>query len=389
MTFLSLPNEIILEVSSKLPLSDQYSLLRTNRRLSYLLQDDLIKTVLNSSCSSLGCKVLFAYASRNDTQSVHFLLDHGLRSSVGSSPDLFFKAIQTQTKITLQTLLDCGIDPNINDKMGVSPLLFAIICRRMEMVRVLLSNIEYNVNVNTPYLEGFQTPLILAIQLELSEAVIMLLAHPHIQINDAGCAGSSALRRALDKKNIHILSLLLADSRLDISTTNGNTITPLIYAIRKSFIEGVQLLLRNPRLEINFPTPNQHTPLHEAAKLQDASILKILLQDIRLNVNARNSSQDTPLHIASYESEAAVKILLEDGIADINARNERNKTPLHRAVESGSEEIIRMLLQDSRIDVSVLDHLQETPLHIATSRRGGNIAKIMLEDQRRRRALAD
>ncbi|KAG0637902.1 ankyrin repeat-containing domain protein [Tuber brumale] len=424
MSIDSLPNEILRAICLLLSFTDQYSLLRTNRHLALIIPYFLTDFLFRSRNTINGRKALYSFASRNDTMSVHALLNRGILSFAGPPACILNMAIEKQNKIALQTLLDCGISANIPDHHLLRPLHFAVITEKVEMVQVLLSKKEYGVDINSPigecitpltartnsglldvicsleqsdregplvYFgistdpEEHATPLILAVEAGFVEIVCLLLKSPDVDINTSGEMGCTALQCAIYKQDMSILQLLLADSRVDISTVNGAIVTPLLLAIRTENKEIVQLLLQDSRLNISAPIPDGITPLHEAVKLKDTTILKILLQDKRLNINAPSVYQMTPLHEANLYSEEAVKVLLEDSRIDVNARNVWGQTPLHLAARYRSETTIRMFLQDPRVDVYIRDALlSHTALDTGLYTRGGDIGRIMLEDQWRR-----
>ncbi|KAG0637900.1 ankyrin repeat-containing domain protein [Tuber brumale] len=379
MSLLFLPNEILLEISHFQSLADQNSLLRTNYRLAYLFQHVLIDTLFSTQDKIHGRRALYAFASRNDITNVQALLDRGILSFIGSPVRIINKAIKSQTVATLRTLLDCGITTDIPDGRGWRPLIVAILTKKIEMVRLLVSKEEYGVNINTP-LPQQGTPLMVATKAGFTEIVKVLLENPNLEVNATEPGGWSVLQIAINRKIISIVKLLLADSRTDISTLNGTILTPLMCAVKGKCVEIIQLLIQHSRFEL-YPTLSGNTPLHEAAKMKDTTILKMLLQDERMDINAMNERQFTPLHIASYCSEEAVRVLLDDGRADINACSQYDSTPLHIAALCGTEATVQMLLEDSRTNIHLLDIRRETALYIMMYRRVGGIGRAFLVDQ--------
>ncbi|KAG0138551.1 ankyrin repeat-containing domain protein [Tuber indicum] len=367
MSLLSLPNEILLEISYVLSIIDQNSLLQVNRRLAYLLQYGLMDTVFRTQNKIYGQRALYFFASRNDATSVQALLDRGVLSFIGSSGTVLNKAIKRHTVTTLSTLLNCGMNAEVPDERGWTPLMLTILAKRLDMMQVLLSKTEYKVDINKT-LQEHGTPLMIAAKIGFTDAVAMLLEHSDIEVNVTEPGGWSALQISINKKMVDILNLLLADSRVDISTLNGTFLTPLMCAVKSKDANIVQLLLQHPRLKI-YPTARGNTPLHEAAKLDDTTILKMLLHDKRMDVNAVNVGQFTPLHVACFCCDEAIRVLLDDGRADINALSQYSSTPLHIAALCGTLAAVQMLLEDPRIDIHRQDIRRETALYIIMHRR--------------------
>ncbi|KAG0134167.1 ankyrin repeat-containing domain protein, partial [Tuber indicum] len=113
------------------------------------------------------------------------------------------------------------------------------------------------IDVNTS-ITNSGTPLHAAIMSEDIEIISMLLKHPKINVNPITSSfwELSLLIQIIWRGNIDILKLLLADTRVNISTTNSDMETPLIYAISRNDVGVVQLLLQYSRLGVNASVQN-------------------------------------------------------------------------------------------------------------------------------------
>ncbi|KAG0138634.1 ankyrin repeat-containing domain protein [Tuber indicum] len=381
MSFLTLPNELFLEISSWLSLADQNSLFRTNRRLAGMLPGVLIDTVFRAQDKEHGRRVLCAFASLKDNATVGAFLDRGILSFVGTGPNVIRCAMETENVTTVQTLLDCGVSADDTDDSGWTPIHYAAITGSAGMMRVLLSKAEYGIDVNMSW-GDVSTPLIYATVRGFTEVVSVLLRHHSIEVNWVGPEGCSALQYAIWYEMIGILDLLLADSRADINTPNGTAMTPFMCAIRSGRKESLKRLLQNPRLDVSWGSPDDDPPLHAAIYNGDATILMMLLKDERINVHSVDASGSTALHEACAFREDLVQVLLEDGRADVNARNRSGCTPLHVAVRAHKETIVSQLLQDFRIDILAKDNQEQTALCLARRVCGGNIVRLIEEQHK-------
>ncbi|KAG0639133.1 ankyrin repeat-containing domain protein [Tuber brumale] len=320
MPFLTLPNEIFLEISYWQSLVDQSSLFRTNKRLSHLIPQVLLDTVFRTCSKEHGRRALYHYASRNDSASVHALLDRGVISFAGTAPSVIIGAMETKNEITLRTLLDCGVSAAGVGGRGLTPVQFAARTGKAGMMRLLLSKEEYGIDV-IAVSEVEPAALIYAAAFGFPEVVRLLLGHPEIEVNALGPHQCSALNSAIVSRRLCTLKLLLADSRVDLSSRNGSVWNALMNAVWTQHKETVELLLQNPRIDISNPGPVGETALHIAVDCKDTAILRMLLKQAMVNVNTVTISGCTPLHRASFLNEEAVSVLLEDGRADINARD--------------------------------------------------------------------
>ncbi|KAG0138613.1 ankyrin repeat-containing domain protein [Tuber indicum] len=382
MSFHTLPNEMLLEISFWQTLADQNSLLRTNRRTASLLPHVLIDTVFRMQDKNQGRKALYSFASRGDTASVSSLLARGILSFVGTGPSIITLAVETETETTLKTLLDCGVSAEGADDRGSTPIHCAARNGRAEMMRVLLSKEEYGIDVNMAW-RGVPTPLICASRFGFAEVVHVLLGHPGIKVNALGPNRWSAMLCAIRYKRVDVLELLLGDPRVDVNTPTSNLMTPFVFAIFSGHKDIVQLLLKNPRID-TAPSLHGCPPLHAAAVHRDATILKMLLEDGRFNIHDIGSSQGTPLHEACLFSEEAVRLLLADGRIDVNTQNILGWTPLHVAIMEGNEATTCTLLQDLRVDIFTRNDKGETPLDIASHWNRWNILKAIQGEYLRR-----
>ncbi|KAG0637901.1 ankyrin repeat-containing domain protein [Tuber brumale] len=379
-TLLSLPNELLLEITNYQLLSDQNSFLQTNRHLAWLFSGILIDTLFHTRDKIRGRRAIYAFASQNDIAGVQRLIDRGILEFIGSPSSIIITAIASQKATTLRILLDCGLNADIPDDHGWRPILFAILHRRIEMVQLLLSKPEYGINPNR-HLDESESLLIVAIKAGYPDIVKILLEHPDMDVNATEPLGRSGLQISIYHKMIDIVKLLLAHPKTNINITNSRTLTPLNYAIQSESEDIVLLLLQHPRLNIYAPIRQGNTPLHEAARLKNSTILKILLHDERMNIimNALNANEYTPLHVACGSSEEAVKVLLDDGRSDVNARgNQFIETPLHIAALYGSDATCNMLQEDARVDISLRNIWGRTALSIIKNRQGECIETIQL-----------
>jgi ankyrin repeat protein len=113
---------------------------------------------------------------------------------------------------------------------------------------------------------------------------------------------------------VRVVSLLVADGRVDINSRNVDFSSPLHSAVYWGEVAVVRVLLDNPRVNVNSVNYLGQTPLHLA---QQKGVLAVLLTDKRVDVNRAELHGHTPLHIAAGEGRArVVESLL--GREDIN-----------------------------------------------------------------------
>ena len=147
------------------------------------------------------------------------------------------QALQRNDTKTVDSLLRRGADPNVNDRYGKTPLVWAAGYGRADEVRLLL---DHGANPNQKDNTG-ETPLAWAVENDHSDVVKLLLDHG-ASPNVKDTTGDPLLMWAAQVGYTEVVELLLAHkadpNRQDIS---GHT--PLYYAAQDGFIETVKTLL--------------------------------------------------------------------------------------------------------------------------------------------------
>lgn len=160
------------------------------------------------------------------------------KKRVQSSEQLLIqKVIAGQTK-QVQRMLDAGVNSNSCDENAVTVLAHAVKAKNKPMVRLLLSVLKTDANVQDK--QGV-TPLMEA-AISGDESIIQLLLSANVQINTAGKHGQTALQLAAGIGHLRAVLLLLgAGARVKTVDNAGDT--PLICAMANGHIQIAQLLL--------------------------------------------------------------------------------------------------------------------------------------------------
>ncbi|XP_076812231.1 uncharacterized protein LOC143459131 isoform X1 [Clavelina lepadiformis] len=164
-----------------------------------------------------------------------------------------------------------------------------------------------------------RTALHIACAYEKKDVVLMLVKHPHCNMNLCDSEKRSALMKCVQCQSYTCLDVLV-DKGADVTLydTKGNT------------------------------------ALHLAASIPSKEFCLSLI-DASADIHCKNKDGSTPLHLAATvpESEDVIKLLLEDG-AQINANDAFGKTPLMLAASHGHLEVVKLLLSKGA-DTSVHD----------------------------------
>ncbi|RPA91994.1 ankyrin [Choiromyces venosus 120613-1] len=326
MPFLTLPNEILLEICTS--------------PLEGLLKPALRRQILKRRSHKFCRRAIYHAAERQDHPTVKLLLESGVLDIVKRGRWLLNHAVCSLSEEGLTTLLACGVDPNTPDGRGRTPLICATAGRLSGAVRALLA--DARVEVNWTWIPPDFTALHLAVWNGFDDIVKLFLACPRTAVN------------------------LVQNARGPMTDGSNNRALGTFVGER---IFGVEVALRSG-----------WAPIHGAVVRKDPKILIILLQDERVDVNILSCERETPLFLAvKFHNKLAVRLLL--AIA-------KNRAPLaidgilHMAVPWAGTSMVEILLQDSRVDVNWTNHDQRTALHIAASVYRVDLIRLLLNHKK-------
>ncbi|CUS07982.1 unnamed protein product [Tuber aestivum] len=347
MSFLNLPNELILKTANDLNPSDLCSLLKSSHRLAALLYFPLIDSVCRKCPKIYATKALYLAARGRNKQVVQDLLDRGILENVQNRDTLLNYAVGRRSEAMVQTLLECGVSAETRDRYGRTPLTNAADRGYEEIAQIL---IDHGVDVNSRDNSGC-TPLHIAALGGHEEMARMLLQARGIDIN-----ARDKFSEAPSKAGPCIAWPLLQSSRvLNLRGTFGWT--PLFSAIRTNSASVVRLLLDDDRIDPNALDERSRGPIYLAARIGNEEILKCFLAHKKLDIDPGPPDNAGPLHIAVAKGIiVSVRLLLGTGRININRKSSRGKTPLHHATKNGYHEIVQLLLAQKDVNIDIADY---------------------------------
>ena len=299
----------------------------------------------------------------------------------------------------VKILLDKGLDVNIQDSYGATPLQVAARNGHEPVVRLLLENeadistenkkgetalywaarnghktivgllLEGGAVVSTKDNEGWNA-LDWAVLEGNSEIVRELLEHGVDAENDGR---NKALVLAAWEGHDDTVQMLL-DNGADVNAKDWLGSTPLDWATPVGHETTVRTLLRNGA-NVNSCDRYENTALHWAILYEP--IVQLLLGN-SANVDVKNNTGQTALCWAARDGSAAVVELLAQRTADINLHDNNGCTALHGAALRGQEDVLQVLLKQGA-DPNARDVDGWTPLHAAALKRHKEIEQILLQ----------
>jgi ankyrin repeat protein len=275
----------------------------------------------------------------------------------GESPDAeIYTAIRNNDLARLRSLLSNGVDPNIRDGRGTTPLMHAAAIGSIEALKLLLT-----AGADPNSRDAFDVPpLTYGIR---DVAKVRLLLDAGAEANSKSKQEQTALLvAAANPGSIDVVRLLVAKGA-DPKERGPFGRTALILAADANDIAMVRFFL-DKGLDVNATNRTDklgHTALMAASGQANVAIVRLLLER-GADVNAATTTDpaatgrrgrgplalkgETPLTLAApYGSPALVRLLLKAG-ANANARDGRGMTPLMLAVASENQDprVVKMLL---------------------------------------------
>jgi len=200
-----------------------------------------------------------------------------LRAEVAPGAETLAKAARTGALLTEESLLQNGLDPNLRDGYGVTPLYYAVSFNQTRAVQVLLSHrADPNIEVSSRSSEFPATPLQSASYLG-NLRIASLLIEAGARVSAAGPTGRTALHFAVLAMHLDLMRYLI-EKGAGIDARDAEGTSPLDEAVWRGYLDAVAILLANGA-RLNEPEPKTGaTPINEAAYRGNTRLVKYLLQ---------------------------------------------------------------------------------------------------------------
>lgn len=252
---------------------------------------------------------------------------------------------------TVKSFIDNGLDANIQNENGWTPLHFAARYGHVDVVRALLDSDKSL--AQAPDVTGGVALHYAAMNGHDDVCRMLLLADPST-VSKPDTAGCKPLHYAV--KHDHLATIhALVEGGADLHETSKADGGLLHVAAGNNSAKACRYLI-NQGVDKECVNGQGKTPIHIAAALDhDLIIVHLVLADV--DVNAVSHAGETPLHLAARENKIkAIKCLLENG-ADEDVRNTEGKKPVHHIVHRGDADGLAILLQRSKSKEALNDEL--------------------------------
>ncbi|MDR1235676.1 MAG: ankyrin repeat domain-containing protein [Holosporaceae bacterium] len=323
-------------------------------------------------------------------------LDPDIRNSQGETP--LHIAVTNSQREMVSCLVFNAADSSVKNSQGETPIHIAVSRGDEEIVRSLLRNCDINLrNVEKDIRNSSgETPLHIAVRNGNEALAELLLAcaqrmrldrKPNIK----NSSGDSPLHIAINNCNEAMVRLLSTHDKtsgqsIGLNIENSSGETPLHIAINRGDKAMARLLLTNKNIDTNVKDLSGKTPMHIAVSKKNIEIASLLLANSRTDPNIQDlPHKETPLHIAvSKNNRTTLRSLLANSRTNPNIKNSRGETPLHIAAckpvfTAVDKAVMESLLADSRINPNIEDNLKNTLLHYAALYDRKEIGQLLLD----------
>ena len=301
----------------------------------------------------------------------------------------------------VNTLLQCGIDPNCKNSSGESPLHLSAMRAHYNVVELLL---QYNCDAKAHDAFG-NSPLYLAcehshpdiislllntgIPCQLSYLVVgmsqkntdvisVLLRYTnHLEETDA--EGHTALHHAVDTRDVSVVkSITEAGCPVDTSSRTG--VTPLLASCERGCADIASYLLQkgaNP----HHKNGNKSNAITSSIGTVDSEKLVTMLLKFGVDPNVADARADaSPLMLSCQLDDKAVTrcLVMMSHDLDINYQNSSGNTSLMEVAASGCEATANILLSSSSLNLNIRNNTGKTALHIAAERGHVSVIELLL-----------
>lgn len=193
-------------------------------------------------------------------------------------------AVEYHQFVVLEKLLNDGI-VKIDESTPDYPSVVHS-AAQFDNMRVLLYAMEEGVDVNITDTRG-ESPLHYAARCESINALLFFVNAYDIDINLQDEKGRTPLHHAVKCRKMDAIRILLTNNGLDVNLCDSRGVSPVSLAAKKGFLDILVILVNNNAM-LNTQTDMGMTPLHLAAMKNHCDVVETLLGHQDIDINSRD-----------------------------------------------------------------------------------------------------
>ena len=325
----------------------------------------LVKVLLNRKadpnvCNKDSMTPLAVASCLENLETMELLIKHSANMMLSFPPHgtpLHIVAIEGKVNAT-RKLLNMGINPNVVDSEGTTPLRRAVENQRAEVASLLLKH-GADIHVECP---GDELPLLHKAAKRNDIKMLKLLIDNGADPYETGIKGGTALFTAAANNSIAAIDLLFTYPGL-IDIPNKSKITPLMAAIfQRKYNSALQLLKHKPNVSIC--NLDGMTALYICVDFRaPADVVRAIL-NCNSTIDSPGPEGISPIKLACHRGFAELVKEMLDVNQDFFKINPKSSYDfIFTAIDSGSRGTLEALLQHGANPNCIHPHMPMTPLH--------------------------
>lgn len=357
---------------------ESYSLLLINHpKIDICQRDSKNNNYLHIACEKENSGIVTSLISKG--------VDINAKNDDGNTP--LHIAIMRNDSKAVSCILKCGKVVSINERneKGFTPLHIACDNHSYRSDGMIINQLlSYRgIDVNLQDFKG-RSPIIIAQENHNSSIVESLIKDGRTNLNVKDKEGRSLL--SLSYSNSSIFSMLVHRTDIDINTVDDSGYTPLHIAVARKDTDLVSYIVYSRRgsIPIDAKTKSGLSFMHLAAK-QKSILLMNTFSNMGLSYNVQDNKGRTPLMVLINEKSPIIKAwesLLNKRSLDINLQDEDGWAIIHYAAVSEKSNILPSLFRRRDININLKTKKGETPMRLAMIHDNSKFVNFLTNDSR-------
>ena len=256
-----------------------------------------------------------------------------------------------------------GIELNLSDRWGKSPLHYAVstqdtaICRKLIAGGTKLSHVDLN----------HATALMYALDGGMVETIDLLISHG-AQCEGMDIKGRSTLHYAVSRDWVNVVERLVKTGA-NINDPDNSGILPVHLAAFYGNPKLVQWFMAQPNVQINTKSYNGDSVLFWAAKGRQNKTLELLLRSASIEKSLKDHFDRNILHVTiPWARPGIIQHILDLKVVELDVKDHAGITCLHRAAQEASNETFELVLKEylsQGLNIDQVDAKGRAALHYA------------------------
>ena len=295
----------------------------------------------------------------------------------------------------VQYLIGTHVDPYATDGAKVTPLACAAQEGKLDIVRYLLQpehttprdddeDIKHGPDVQDA---TGRTPLHYACLKDRHEVVQFLCTDGKADVNLLDNSGETGLIVACKSGHRNIVRFLLIDKEYDEATSTSGGRRVIDFASLKNWLDIITHLVQNKNYNPEQLNDIGFSAIHYAAEGNSLPVLQYYLEDRKCDPNVMSSEGETgttPLHRACMfgHFDVAQYLIKDRKCPLIIATKNKLMSPLHLACSNGHMNIVKFLIESCNHEIEIRNNQGALPLHMAILNGHGEVARYLIDEHK-------